>query len=247
LKEVLMRPLCLTAVLALALAASPILAADKTIVLRLRHYPATDIDRVLLPENFESPVPAGILAWTVDERRNSVSVTGSEAAIREFRKLVRLIDVPKPQVRLAVRMVRIEPSDLRALDLQPAVGVEPLAFDTGVAGASTFLSREQVTALEARPVLRATQMTVSNQQPLHLRWVVGTEMLPALASIVPRVNGDGSVTLMITLREVHPRTPQSGPSDLVVLRRLPVGTAVAMLPRTPNVALLVTVREARRR
>jgi hypothetical protein len=121
-----------------------------------------------------------------------------------------------------------------------------MSFDVGVAGASTFLTREQIAALEARPALRSTEMTVSNLQPLHMRWAAGPEASPALLSIVPRVNGDGSVTLKVSLTEVHPQTPHRSPTDLVVLRRLPAGAAVAMLPRTPNVALLVAVRETRR-
>jgi hypothetical protein len=241
-----MRLRCLCIISGLLLAALPTLAAEKTVTLRLRHYPVADIDRMLLPESTGLPFSPGILAWTADDRRNTVTVTGSETAIQRFRELVRLIDIPKPRIRLAVRLLRIERADLRGLNLEPIAGLETLAPHAGVAGAATFLTREQVAALEARPALRTTEMTVANQQPLHLGWETGPEALPALARIIPRVNGDGSVTLSLTLSEQHPVDPRGAPAELVVLRRLPAGTAVALLPRAPDVALLVTVREARR-
>lgn len=72
------------------------------------------------------------------------------------------------------------------------------------------------------------------------------EYLAALATIVPRLNADGSVTLYVSTREPHPLSPR-GPDELMVLRRIRDGAAIAVAPRAPGLALLVGVRDVQRR
>jgi hypothetical protein len=228
------------------LLALPAVAAEKTLLIPMRYRRASEIERLLLPENSTSLVPPGILAWTVDERRNAVSVTGSEAAIQELRTVIRLLDVPRSSVRLRVRLVRLEPDERRELGLKPAAGVLPVTADSALAGVSTYLTPEQVARLELKPSLAATEMTVFNNQPLRMRWPSDQPGWATLATLVPRLNADGSVTLFISTREPHPLAPR-GPAELMVLRRIPAGAAIAVAPRTPGLALLVGVRDVQRR
>src|SRR5947209_10416991 len=103
------------------LLASPAWSADKTVQIPLHHVPAVEVERHLtrgalrsgvpgapLDADYASLVPPGVTAWTVDEQRNALSVTGSEEAIRSLRQIVALIDVPSRHVRLSVRVLRLD-------------------------------------------------------------------------------------------------------------------------------------------
>src|SRR4051812_19236093 len=107
------------------LLASPSWAADKTVLIPLHHVPAIEVERRLTggvqrsrlsgapgDQDFTSLVPPGIIAWTADERRNSLSVTGSEEGIGSLTRIIELIDVPARHVRLSVRAVRLDAPEL---------------------------------------------------------------------------------------------------------------------------------------
>jgi hypothetical protein len=217
----------------------PARGAEKTVLLRLHHLQAADVE-ARLPAGPDGLVPQGITAWTVDERRNALSVTGSEAGIQEFQRVLRLVDVPVGRVRLSVRFVRIDPSELPAFGLPMEGGVLPVQY---TAGFTALTDRRQVAALEGRPAVFQSELQVAHNRPLHVRWPADQAARGVQATVVPLVNADASVTLLFSTREPGTVASTPAPSGIVALRRLPVGAAGVILPRTPGPALVVTVRE----
>ncbi len=230
-----MRPLWLCLALLIVL---PARAADKTVVVRLRHTPAGELERRLLPEQYPSPVPAGITAWTVDERHNALVVTGNEAALGEFQHFVRLIDTPKGRVRLAVRWLDLDARERRQMADAPVGGVT----ETASVGVTALLRKEQIAAWEARPAIAASEMVVSNNYPLHLRWPASPGVPPVMATVMPRVNGNGTVTLFFSFNEPRIVKEAALGTTFTVVRRLPTGTAALAVPRPGSLTLLVVIQ-----
>jgi hypothetical protein len=221
------------------LTALPARGADRTVLLRLHHLQAAEVD-ARLPAGPDGLVPQGITAWTVDERRNALSVTGSEAGIQEFQRVLRLVDVPVGRVRLSVRFVRIDSRDVPALGPMMEGGILP---GGPTAGCTALTDRRQVAALEGRPAVFQSDLQVGHNRPLHVRWPADQAAHGIRATVVPRINADGSVTLLFSTREPGTVADTPAPSGMIVLRRLPPGAAGVLLPRTPGPALVVSVRE----
>jgi len=234
------------------LLALPSWAADKTVLIPLQHVPAIEVERNLTrgalrsgvsgdPSNqdFTSLVPPGIIAWTVDERRNSLSVTGSEEGIGSLTRIIELIDVPARHVRLSVRAVRLDAPELVWQKAEPLPDSVPGRQPAGFIALPTA---DQLSLLEAREPLAAAEMNVASNTPLHLTWPGNLNQRPAPADVIPRVNGDGTVTLFL------PRTglssaPLAGEGATLVTRRVEPGRAVVIFSRTLGTALVIKVRE----
>jgi hypothetical protein len=227
-KEDLMRILWLPLTLLLAV---PSWAADRTVLIPLRHIPATAIDRHV--------APPGITAWTVDEQRNGLSVTGSEEAIRSFTDIIDRLDVLAPSVRLAVKVVRLEAPDLAWLKAELLPGSLPGSQAVDLAATVTG---EQIAALRAREVLSAAEITVAHNMPLHLAWPGNLNQQPEPADVLPRVNGDGTVTLFLPRPGLlSARLPAAG--ETIVMRRIAPGHGIMIYSHTLGTALIVSVRE----
>ena len=82
-------------------------------------------------------------------------------------------------------------------------------------------------------------MTVTSSHPLHLLWGERQNHLPAPATILPRVNGDGTVTLLLS----PPRASSAGREGVMVLRHVAPGQGAVVLSRTLGMVLVVAVRE----
>jgi hypothetical protein len=234
------------------LLASSSWAADKTVLIPLHHVPAGEVERSLtrgalpswiartpIEQEGVSLIPTGITAWTVDERRNALSVTGSEAGIRSLTRIIDLIDVPARNVRLSVKVVRLEARDVDRLKGDPLptpmAGAEPGEFPVAP-------SREQVATLEARGALATTELTVANNRPLHLAWPGNQNQPPLPATVMPRVNADGTVTLYLQRAGVSAaEMPVAG--QTIVMRRVAPGQTVVVLSPRLGTALLLTARE----
>jgi hypothetical protein len=208
-------------------------------VIRLHHVPAAEVERLLSPEDGHGLVPPGVLAWTVDERRNALSVSGSEEAISAFRQLVRLIDVSPARVRLSVRVLSPEAVAMGGLDASPLAGG---VTDGQTRGFWAIVKREQVAALETEPTAVATEMEVTHRHSLGVRWPPAESGPSELGAVIPTINGDRTVTLSFAKSAPSPRLGTAGPLELVVMRRVSVGEGVVVLPRRPGPALLITVR-----
>src|SRR5690242_11129282 len=140
---------------------------QQSATIRLHHVPAAEVERALAPEDGRSLVPPGVLAWTVDEQRNALSVSGSAEAISAFRQLVRLIDVTPARVRLSLRILSPETVAMGRLDAEaPPGGVT----DGQTRGFWAIVKRDQIAALESEPALAATEMEVTHRHSLGVRW-----------------------------------------------------------------------------
>jgi hypothetical protein len=200
-------------------------------VIRLHHVPAAEVERLLAPEDGSSLVPPGVLAWTVDERRNALSVSGSDEAIAAFRQLVRLIDVTPARVRLSVRILSPETVAEGRLDATAPPG--------GVTGGQNrglwaVLKREQIAALETGPAEGATEMEVTHRHSLGVRWPEPEGVPVELGAVTPRINRDRTVTLSFAKSAPSPQVGSAGQPELVMMRRLSVGEGVVVLPRRPG-------------
>lgn len=198
--------------LAAMLIALPAHAADRSEVIPLSYLQAAELDQFLANggsqtgpfgggsglrakglggKDAPSLIPSGIQAWAVDERKNALTVTGDEEAIEQLKRIVRLLDIPARQIRMTVRLVELDPADAKTLRERPDA-----ATRDGVT-TLTLTKPADVQPLQERPALLASELQVSNNRMLHLR-------IPAAAgdarraSLVPRVNGDGSITLVAT-------------------------------------------------
>src|SRR5438445_5277041 len=112
----------------IVLLATPFRAAADTVLIPLHHLRVTEVERQLLPGDDRHPVPgalaapaerglipAGVTAWTADERRNAFEVTGTDEGIQAFKQIVQLLDIPTRQVRLAVRVLPVAAGRLHGL------------------------------------------------------------------------------------------------------------------------------------
>src|SRR5688500_11930971 len=104
-------------VLALALAAVPAAAAEKSATISLRHLSAVELEETLAFEWVHYPheeqmarfyryqplpilVPKGITTWAANFRKNTLTVTGSAAAVTELKHLIGKLDVPPRRLKL---------------------------------------------------------------------------------------------------------------------------------------------------
>ena len=80
-------------------------------------------------------------------------------------------------------------------------------------------------------------MTVTSSHPLHLLW--GERQNHPPVTILPRVNGDGTVTLLL----LPPGPSSAGREGVMVLRHVAPGQGAVVLSRTLGAVLVVEVRE----
>lgn len=211
-----MRACLLLAVVLLTalLPAATVLAADRTETYTLKHFPAAAlVDRPLFQpggrplDGFEArpvsaeaalfpgvPLPAGVTAWTIDAARNLIRVTASDVGHEALRQILRLLDVPPRQIMLEVRVLDPTPELLEALPAEP-VGTKAIAhvlpgeFAAGAVAAA------------------GTRLPVNNNAPLRLRWPAAGARPAGWTQVLPRLNGDGTITLFVTA--AVPRDPRS--------------------------------------
>jgi hypothetical protein len=167
-------------------------------------------------------LPAGLTAIAPDNARRTLTVAGTPQAIEQVKEMVRLLDVAPRPVELRVKVLPLDEADLRRLGLDDTAAVSPLD------------ERKAALVERAAAPLVETRMSCSNNQPLRVFWSSGG---PAPAgegaaregvTIVPRVNGDRTITLFVV-----------GARGSLVLRRMPsrgtllalTGTGAALLVR----------------
>lgn len=237
-----MRLLSLTCCLLLV---APAFAADRTETIPLRFVRAAEVERMLLPE--ERPAgggglggskglaPEGLVAWTANDAKNALTVTGSPQAIDALKKIVRLIDIPARQIHLEVRVLRLDAAGRKQLDelLPPVKFPHP---ETLRSAALVGKQIEQVTG--GAKVLAAAELPTANQHPFHVRWTEAAGEPAKHLALTPRLNGDGSLTLTWPLE-----TPgRPGEKSLFTILRIPEGRTVIVVPQADAPALLVTYK-----
>jgi hypothetical protein len=176
----------------------------RTEAILLRYVSAADLERMLVgsevPGKPVVPLP-GVLALTTDARRNALVVVGSEAGIQEVQRLARIVDVPASSVRLSVWVLR--PDDVFFQRIKPRFEVlrsappaEPGARKTEQIVAS--LDPQQAAEIAALPATGHFETGVANNRPLRVRWSWTDAAPETLAVLIPRVNGDGTVTFYLS-------------------------------------------------
>jgi hypothetical protein len=224
----------------LFLLAFPAYAAEQTHTFPLRHRTAAEIDQQLVDSaRLAAPgrglVPDGISAWSVDDRRNALVVTGSAPALERLTQVLRLIDIPVPRVRLGVRPVRREEVTTRGVRTEPEQ-------KSDIAWA--VLTPAQVKALPAGPAGTVTEMTVTHNHLLHARWPSQPNPPATFVAVAPRLNDDGTVTLVLSTNGQQLEAGQAETRlPITLFRRLPVGSALVLSPHGPGEGLMIQVED----
>jgi hypothetical protein len=179
--------------LALALLAAPVHAADLTESIHLSYLSASDAEQLLLRSGTkQQPLfPVGLHAWTIDGQANSLVFTGEPTAIDQMRRIIRLIDVPPRKIRLHVRVLKPD----AALDPLKARGKE--AAGLVALGVTEEADRA---VIEKTALVSDLHLAASTHAVLHLRPSGALQPL----GLTPRINGDNSVTFVIPGSQEHP-------------------------------------------
>ncbi len=211
-----------------------------------------------------NPVPKGISAWSADPTQGRLTATGTPQALLGLRTIFRLLDVPRRRIRMQVRLVDL-PED--ALPAQQADGAETVSVTVQNDAKLTALlararstprslvlqSDEELTALLARA--RSTrlnlEMIVGNNEPAFVRWQRREGDPAADVLLCPRLNGDGTVTLLVAASQPGAVAPAqenaarggAERTEPLTLRRLPAGATLLVHRNDGRLPLLVTVRE----
>jgi len=186
-------------------------------------------------------VPDGITAWTADPRKNVLVVSGEPAAIERLRTIIKLVDVAPTQVRLSVRLLKLDAAALQEL------GVEQLAFD-GADGSLghlvvAVLDKGRADGIAKLPTTSSVEMVTDNNRALYVRWPRADQPDATLASIVPRINGDKSVTLMLPGRVHQVLDGQVASTHFMALRRLAPGQSLLVQPHGEGLTAIITIKE----
>jgi hypothetical protein len=160
-------------------------------------------------------------------------VSGSAEAIAQVEKIVRLVDIPAPRYRIRARF--LSPGGVLP-ELEDAAAHRG-ELEVGV------LSRNEAEELarSARTTFVDETLVVGSNRAGRIFWEEGPGFPAGSAAIVPRGNGDGSVTVMISVQSEarkpeDPATETALPSiirrvydDVHVVVKLEAGRAVLLL------------------
>lgn len=135
---------------------------------------------------------AGLVAFTADEEHNTLTVVGDEEALGEVRSILRFVDIPATQLRLAVRTLAAGEAAVKATEangqqLTGSLSAAPLKWVAVAEG-------KAAAALAAAPATTEFELAAVNNRSVRLQWAAdGKKQWPG-SSLTPRINGDGSVT-----------------------------------------------------
>lgn len=128
-------------------------------------------------------VPAGVQAWSIDVRSNTVTVTGEPSGIKAFKNIVRLLDVSPRHLSIEVRFIPLK---------EPAKPEGALYSSLG---------DEEAAALAERSSSRAWRLPTSNNRPVHFQAPMLGPGEPEIGQgITPRINSDGTITVIVTAK-----------------------------------------------
>jgi len=180
----------------------------------LRHNSASDFEETLLRSAARAadPLPRGLTGWTVDPDRNMVFAQGTPEALEGLERLIRLFDVAPTRVTFRITPIPADPAGLGALtpldEREDGPRLLPLGED-----AAALRFRQAV------PLGPTWELAVVNNRPLYLRDPAGPR-----AALLPRVNGDRTITLMGIRPGASPTARPDGlPGSLATIRRVASG------------------------
>ena len=174
-------------------------------------------------------LPAGVVAIASDAAGKGLIVTGSRKGLEDLRQIVRLLDIPARPVRLTVKALTPDASLREELKSE----VVPTTFRGGATGQVLIVEVgvKQLDGLveKARKrngVLLETVLDTANNRRAHL-FVPRAGAEPRKFTLLPRVNGDSSITLYVQEDE-----------GVFAIRRVASGSDLILVP-DDGVALLV--------
>lgn len=221
---------CCAVFICTVLGTSAFAQANRTERITLRYLTAVEAEQMLLPPasaegkggrgsvlGDRGHLPEGIVAFAADPQAATVSATGSAEALAGLHKIIRLIDIPKRRIRWTIKAVSQDEKLKAAVAAVPdldALEAERIARDAEKCGGLLF--EAALTSTNSQPVRLFAPKATPGQQKLSLQ---------------VRVNGDQSVTLILTNSE----------NKSVAARRVASGTSVLLVPEGKT-AFLVTAQ-----
>lgn len=158
------------------------------------------IDKVKV---IEFQIPAGIDKVEAIEDQNCLLVCGTKEAVKELKQLVDLLDVPLKELELDVALYKVDADTLNTLNPR-SVSASPIALSRP-SSAIVVTEREKKILDEAIATGRAQMLKKEKLRTLNNRAVCMESQLPnSIAtlittfkiSLVPTVNGDGTITVL---------------------------------------------------
>lgn len=191
---------CWLLVVACLLPASSGLADVISESIRLRHISPIELEQLLLPASGDDRpavrrlLPAGIRAMTAG--RDRLEVVGTREAVDAVKSIVRLVDLPARRIRLRACVLAPPDEELAGLNLRQYSVDIPGTARVVEAGRFAVLGDPVALALLARSAVALDVTTAAdNNRSVRLFPVQGNAP-PAPLVLIPRLNGDGSITLL---------------------------------------------------
>lgn len=208
-------------------AAAPVSApADRTETISLTYVSAGDVEQVLTGQTGSRNgglgtgkvlIPPTVHAWSVEVSRNSLTLVGDREGIDAVKQIIRLLDVPARRLSIELRFVRLE------------AGADPLGL------AARLVEADEVSQLASRPSVQLWTLPATNNRAMTFRTPAGSD---DMEKITARINGDGSITLIVGTMEKIAGPPAKRLDDLDVLPGPPDGAATTvhqlLLRRVPS-------------
>lgn len=194
-------------------------------------------------------MPEGIVDVKPFDLDNSIIVKGTEEAIEEFKKIIRMLDVPPQQVQVKAEFVEVKTTDVKAFGIDWSLqrlnesfatafgptGNVVVGFATGNLTASlrTQLTNDVGTIINS-PIISTinnqnAQISISTIIPYwtSMATVVGDNNIINQAypnfidinthlDILPRVNGDGTITMILRPGVADTGNVVTGPDGTVI-------------------------------
>lgn len=209
---------------------------------------------VLAPEGVDGVVP-----YDADK---SLILYGTADGIERFRRITEMLDVVPKQVQIKGEFYRVPVALARQIGLD--VGHEMVVGSAGLVVAPKDLVRSALKKANVSPSATPTVITVNNRAAsISITTQTSSEAgsqptnIEASLSVTPRVNGDGTITLIIDAKA--PRDLQAGkqalsdllkvqrrigPDDSMVIIAQPAGPDVLVVVVTPTVVEAASTRSS---
>ena len=255
------------------LAALPVTGGERTETIRLKYVTPGEVEVLLAshshnlgggadwPYQFEESyprpgphlVPEGVSGWQPDAQRNSLRVSGTADGIRQFKALIRSVDLPPAQLKVTVRVLRLTDAALREAapelfrDDEIVVGWRSERYNFAHWGVEC-LSDSALKRLQALPEQSRRDFSVVCNRPFFTLLPRAHDPGLKLVSIVARYNADRSVSFMLPANVHVPRTDPPNQYGLAgkpyppasTLHRVGVGQPLLVRPAGTEQAVLIT-------
>ena len=194
--------------------------------------PVPDTERPAAPS---VEMPAGLESITPNLKDNTLTIWGDQAGIDAFKKIVTSLDVEAKLVTVKVAIYTVPAEKLKSLGIDfslERLNTEGKGALIGVAAGEVARKLEAELAKDAKGMVNAPIITTMNNTRAAITvstTLPGDGVTSAELSVVPRVNGDGTITLSCDVKFEN-LTPGMDPQLNAVRtrRRVMPGEAVVL-------------------